>query len=77
MILAEYVLPLAVLVSAAATSATGVFAYQLWRSNQLHDRALFGDEELETPGLIHMVKAHRRVIKREHDLSSEDLYDPD
>ena len=77
MILTEFILPFAVIVSAAATTTTAVFAYQLWKSNQLHDRALFGDDELETPGLIHMVKAHRRVIKREHDLKSEDLYDLD
>lgn len=74
MMLTGFIIPLAVLISAGATSATAVFAYHLWRTTLLHDRALFGEEELESPGVLEMVMAHRRVIKREHDLRDEELY---
>lgn len=63
----EFILPVAVIVSAAATTATAGFAYQLWRATELHDRALFGDEELDRPGLLRMARQHRAVIERELD----------
>ena len=73
--LTEFVLPLAVLISAAATSATAVFAYQLWRTTSTHDRVLFGDDDIAYPGVVHMVKSHGKAIKQEHNLATDDLYD--
>ena len=73
-LLVEFLLPVAVLISAAATSATAVFAYHLWQSTTVHDRVLFGDDDLHYPGLVDMVNAHRRIIKHEHDLKAEELY---
>ena len=73
-LLVEFLLPVAVLISAAATSATAVFAYHLWKSTTVHDRVLFGDDDLYYPGLVQMVNSHRRVIKHEHDIQSDELY---
>lgn len=46
-LLTEYILPLAVTISAAATTTTAVIAVKLLRAVRTHERALFGEEPIE------------------------------
>jgi len=70
-----YVLPVAVLVSAAATTATATFAWKTWQAVNTHDRALFGEPEVNGhDGIVEAVnentersERNRRVL-RAHDL---------
>lgn len=79
-LLTSYIMPTAVIVSAAATTTTAVFAWRLYTAVKLHDRALFGEPEVEGhDGIIEQVEAneerserHRLVLKRYDLMPSED-----
>lgn len=71
----NYLLPVAVLVSAGSATATATFAYKLWTLQKIHDRALFGEEAVDGhDGVVAAVnentersEVNRRVL-RAHDL---------
>ena len=46
-LLYDLLLPLAVLVSAAATTATAAFAWRFYSAVETHERALFGDDDVD------------------------------
>ncbi|AFD02308.1 putative protein 27 [Haloarcula hispanica icosahedral virus 2] len=83
--LTEYVLPVAVLVSAAATTSTAAFAWRLWSLSRTHDRALFGEEEVDGhDGIIEtvnrnqrMTREHRQTLRREGMTPAGRVYDGD
>lgn len=71
-LLSSYVMPLAVLVSATATTATATFAYKLWQLSKLHDRALFGEEKLDGhDGIISEVERNRELAEENQERSEE------
>lgn len=60
-ILIEYVLPVAVIVSAAATTSTAVLAYKVYEAVQTHERTLFGEESHESyNGVVPVVKRNQQ-----------------
>jgi len=61
--LTEFLLPLAVIVSAASATSTAAFVWKLYNMSKLHDRALFGDEELEGhDGLVDAVNRNTVAV---------------
>jgi len=78
-LVSEYLIPVAVIVSATATTTSAVFLWRLFRGYQIHEQALFGVEEIEghdgVVGAVNentrMVDTHRRVLRR-NDLIDED-----
>jgi len=66
-----YVLPVAVLVSAAATTTTAAFAWKLYSAVERHDRALFGEPRVDGhDGVVDAVnentersEVNRRVLR--------------
>jgi hypothetical protein len=74
-VVAQFVLPLAVLVSAAATTATATFAWKLYSAVEEHERALFGEDRVDGhDGIVNAVnkntersEVNRRVL-RAHDM---------
>lgn len=84
-LLTEYLLPVAVLVSAAATTTTATFAWRLWRLSRTHDRALFGEDEVDGhDGIIEsvnensrMTREHRMTLRREGMTPAGRVYDDD
>ncbi|AAY24960.1 ORF 34 [Haloarcula hispanica virus SH1] len=74
-IVSQYVLPVAVIVSAAATTTTAAIAWQLYRAVKTHERALFGEEAVNGhDGIVEVVnentqrsEVNRRVL-RAHDM---------
>jgi len=70
-LVAQYVLPLAVLVSAAATTTTAGFAWKTYQAVNVHDRALFGSDAVEGhDGVVDAVnentersEVNRRVLR--------------
>ena len=74
-LVAQYIIPLAVMVSAAATTATAGIAWRLYSHVETHERALFGEQEVEGhDGIVtavnentQMTDTHRTVLRR-HDL---------
>lgn len=77
----EFLLPVAVLVSAAATTAMAALAWTLYQSLTVHERALFGDEEVDGhDGIVTAVnmntrrsESNRRVL-RVNDMSPSTGY---
>jgi hypothetical protein len=71
----QFILPLAVLVSASGTIATATFAWKLYDLTKVHDRALFGSEVVDGhDGIVsavnentEMTDQHRQVLHK-HDL---------
>lgn len=67
----SFLLPLAVLVSAAATTSTAAVAWTLYQSLTVHERALFGDDEVDGhDGIVTAVnmntrrsESNRRVLR--------------
>jgi hypothetical protein len=78
-ILQSFVLPIAVVVSAAGTTSSAVFAWKMYQSHRQHERALFGEEEVDGhDGIIStvnentaMTDEHRRTLLK-HDLINKD-----
>jgi hypothetical protein len=74
-LLSQYLIPVAVMVSAAATTSTAVFAWKTWQAVNTHERALFGEDDVRGhDGIIEAVnentersERNRRVL-RAHDL---------
>jgi len=70
-LLSQFVLPLAVLVSAAATTATATFAWKLYSAVEEHERALFGEDRVDGhDGIVDAVnentersEVNRRVLR--------------
>jgi len=70
-VLNDFIMPLAVIVSAAATTATATFAWRVYQLSQLHERALFGEEELDShDGIVEAVNQntkrtlyHRQILR--------------
>jgi len=74
-----YLAPVAVIVSAAATTSTAVFAWRMHKTVNIHERALFGEQNVHN-GLVdavndntEMTDKHRRVL-REHDLIDDAVH---
>jgi len=71
----NFLYPLAVVLAAGAASTTSVVAWKLYQTVENHDRALFGESDLEShDGIVsavnentRMTDQHRRVLRR-HDL---------
>ncbi|AGC65555.1 hypothetical protein K745_gp30 [Haloarcula hispanica virus PH1] len=74
-LVSQFVLPFAVVVSAAATTTMAALAWKLYRTVTSHDRALFGEEAVNGhDGVIQAVnenttrsEVNRRVL-RAHDM---------
>lgn len=74
-LLQQFILPVAVIVSAAATTTTATFAWRLYRITSAHDRALFGEDRVDGhDGIVEAVnentersERNRRVL-RAHDM---------
>ncbi|ALJ99693.1 hypothetical protein BGV91_gp30 [Haloarcula californiae icosahedral virus 1] len=70
-LVSQFVLPLAVLVSAAATTTTAAFAWKLYQAVNTHERALFGEPEVNGhDGIVKAVnensersEVNRRVLR--------------
>jgi hypothetical protein len=59
----DWLVPTAVLVSAASTTATAAFAWRLYTTAKVHDRALFGAEAVEGhDGLVPAVNENTQLI---------------
>ena len=77
-LLVQFVVPLAVIVSAAATTTTTAIAYKLYTTVTVHERALFGEPEVNGhDGIVDAVnentersEVNRRVL-RAHDMVPE------
>ena len=78
-IIASFLLPLAVTLSATSATATAGIAWKLYQRTEAHDRALFGEDEFDGhDGLVTavnentaMTDRHRQVLKR-HDMIAHD-----
>jgi len=70
-LVSQFILPVAVLVSAAATTTTAAFAWKLYTAVESHDRALFGEPRVDGhDGLVDAVndntersEVNRRVLR--------------
>jgi len=64
-LLTEFVLPAAVIISAASASATATFAWKTWQAVKVHDRALFGEEAVNGhEGVIEVVNENSELSER-------------
>jgi len=73
-LVSQFLMPLAVLVSAAATTATATFAWKLYTMTRLHEQALFGSDAVDGhDGVVQAVnentersEKNRRVLRANH-----------
>jgi hypothetical protein len=70
-----FVIPLSVLISAAATTTTAVIAWRLYKTVMVHDRTLFGEPEFDgRDGIVSSVNRTQHIAEQNRrDLRAADM----
>ena len=61
--LTDFVVPVSVMVSATATTATAGIAFQLYKTLMRHERALFGEEYDEDNAIVNLTRENQQRAK--------------
>lgn len=74
-LITQYILPTAVVVSAAATTTSAAIAWKLYQSVEQHERVLFGEDSIDThEGILTAVHENQRRSERNRRILNDEGY---